>query len=278
MITTRQFDAARQFIYRHGDLLTRRRFAYHFERGPIEAVLDVLACYQNSDGGFGHGLELDILCPDSSGICAEVAFGYLVELGVGQGPLFERGLQWVVSAQTADGDLPHPVDAVTRYPHGPWWKQDHGRILSLAGLLGKLGHCPPEVSRRAAAILERYLPFPQELEVYDYPVALYLRYGDPEGIHRQHLGALEAAFLSMLGTYAWHHPLFFRPGRWEHDGIPASLWEAEAEKAVAALQDDGGVWIERYARLSWWRPVWTVDLLVTLNYRGFLAENEQGPI
>lgn len=260
------FARARQFVYRHGDVLTRRRFAYHFEHGSQEAVLDALACYQNDDGGFGNGLELDLLCPASSGICTEVAFGYLVELKVGEGDIVDRGIHWVVSNQTANGDLPHPPkDVVKQYPHGAWWETDAGRILSLAGLLGKMGQCPPEVSRRAAAVFEeKYLPFPQALKVYMYPVSLYLRYGDLEGRHRQHLAALDAAFGNMLATEAWHHPLFFRYGRWTHEGISAALWETEAQRAIATLQDDGGVWIERYAALPWWRPVWTVDLFVAL--------------
>ena len=50
MITAEQFEKARQFIYRQGDLLTRKRFAYHFEQGSKQAALDALACYQNQDG------------------------------------------------------------------------------------------------------------------------------------------------------------------------------------------------------------------------------------
>lgn len=271
MVTAEQFDQARQFIYRHGDLLTRRRFAYHFEHGCKEAVLEALACYQNADGGFGNGLELDIMCPDSSGICTELAFGYLAELEVRSGALFDRGLHWVVAAQTANGDLPHPVETVKAYPHGVWWEQDHGRILSLAGLLGKLGKCPPEVSRRAFALFEKtYLPFPKELRVYSYPAALYLRYGDLEGTHRRYIAALDAAFENMLRTDAWHHPLFFCHDRWNYAGISAALWAAEAQRALATLQPDGGVSIEQYADLPWWRPVWTVDMLVALKRAGLL--------
>ena len=118
-----------------------------------------------------------------------------------EGALFDRGLQWVVSTQTVNGDLPHPAETVKEYPHGVWWEEDEGRILSLAGLLGKLGKCPPEVSRRASVVFEEtYLPFPAALKVYMYPVALYLRYGDLEGRHCHHLAALDAALVNMLKT------------------------------------------------------------------------------
>ncbi|MCZ6677923.1 MAG: hypothetical protein O7E52_11805 [Candidatus Poribacteria bacterium] len=48
-----QFDKAKHFIYRYGRLLDRKRFAYHFESGSLDAVIEALACYQNPDGGSG---------------------------------------------------------------------------------------------------------------------------------------------------------------------------------------------------------------------------------
>ena len=139
MVTAEQFEKARHFIYRHGDLLTRKRFAYHFEHGSKQAFLDVLACYQNDDGGFGNGLELDVMCSPSSGICTEVAFAYLLEFGINDGPVLECAIEWVLSNREENGDLPHPIEAVKAYPHGNWWKDDSGRIISIAGLLGEMG-------------------------------------------------------------------------------------------------------------------------------------------
>ena len=265
MVAAEQFNKARQFIYRQGDLLTRKRFAFHFEAGSKQAVLEALSCYQNDDGGFGNGLELDVMCPDSSGICTEVFFGYMAELELGEGPLFDRALAWVLSSKRENGDLPHPTEAVKKYPHGAWWEEDSGRIMSIAGLLGRLGKCPPEISSRAAAIFEdSHVPFPKEMGVYSYPAALYLRHGDLEGKHRDYIEQLDAVFPVMLQKEAWHHPLFFCSDRWSHAGIAVALWESEAQRAVATLQDDGGVLIERYAELPWWRPVWTLDMLTTL--------------
>ncbi|MBN2310048.1 MAG: hypothetical protein JXR94_13830 [Candidatus Hydrogenedentes bacterium] len=222
MITSAQLEKARDFILRHGDLLTRRRFACHFENAPKHAVLDVLACYQNPDGGFGHGLELDLLCPDSSGICTEMAFGHFVELDVHDGPLFDRALAWVLAKRTPSGDLPHPVEAIKRYPHGGWWeKQDSGRILSIAGLLGRLGMHHPAVTERAAAVFEQaFLPLPDELPVYSYPLNLYLEYADGAGRYTGHRDRLRAAVPAMLESAAWHHPLFFCHGHWASPYIP----------------------------------------------------------
>jgi hypothetical protein len=265
MLTAEQFGKARQFIYRQGDLLTRKRFACHFEGGSKQAVLDVLACYQNDDGGFGNGLELDVTCPASSGICMEMALGYLLELGISDGPILDRAIRWVLTNRTANGDLPHPTESVKAYPHGNWWAQDSGRILSIAGLLARLGRSCPELSERAAAVYEAtYVPLPGQVGVYSYPLAQYLRYADGAERFSESRSRLEAAFAKMLQKDAWHHPLYFCHNRWDSPDIPMSLWRSEAGRAVAALQADGGVLIERYAELPWWRPIWTLDMLVIM--------------
>jgi len=240
MVTKEQFEKARQFIYRQGNLLTRKRFACHFEQGSTQAVVDVLACYQNNDGGFGNGLELDVMSPASSGIGMEVALGHLLELEISNGPVLERAIEWVLSNQKENGDLPHPVEAIKAYPHGNWWEDDSGRIMSVAGLLGAMGRSHPDISRRAAAVFEEtHIPFPEEIGVYSYPVALYLRYADGADKYSQYLERLEAAFPKMLEKEAWHHPLFFCHNRWDSKDIPASLWQSEAERAIATLQEDG---------------------------------------
>lgn len=279
MLTAEQFEKIRAFIYRQGDLLTRRRFAYHFEGGARQAALDALACYQNEDGGFGNGLELDILCPESSGICTEAAFATMVELGVTEGPVFDRALSWVVSHSTADGDLPHPVEAVKRYPHGEWWaKPDHGRILSIAGLLGKAGKGHPDVSARAAAVFESlYVPFPAKLDVYSGPVNLYLEYADGAEKYAEYRALLRARLPEMLEASAWHHPLFFCSNSWDSPAISQSLWQREAARAVATLQDDGGIALREYADIAsyrFWRPIWSLDMLVTMKSRGLPAVHD----
>jgi len=87
MLTDRLLAKAKAFIFRHGRLLDRKYFLFHFEHGSREAVLRVLACYQNDDGGFGHGLDPDIMCPSSTAVCTEIAIAYLDGLGMTEGKL-----------------------------------------------------------------------------------------------------------------------------------------------------------------------------------------------
>lgn len=286
MISAEQFEKAKQFIYRHGDLLTRKRFAYHFEGGSQQAVLDALACYQNDDGGFGNGLELDVMCPDSSGICTEMALGHLWELNIHSGPLLDRTIDWVMTVVAENDVAPHPIEAIKKYPHGGWWADgDDGnagrdvRIMSIAAFLELMGRGNADLRQCAANVFEAtHIPFPEQLGVYSYPAALFLRHVAASDAYPECRVNLQGKIEIMFEKEAWHHPLFFCHHKWESDDIPASLWRAEAARVIATLQDDGGIFVERYADLIWWRPVWTLDMLVTLKQQGLFDEKQlSGP-
>lgn len=135
MLTDQQFVKAKQFIFRQGRLLDRKYFLYHFENGPREAVLDVLKCYKNGDGGFGHGLEPDVMCPASTAICTEIAMVYLDDLGVTEGKIVDNTETWVIAAQQEDGSMSHPKAELVAYPYAPWWEDDSGSGLALAAFI-----------------------------------------------------------------------------------------------------------------------------------------------
>lgn len=44
------YHRARRFVYKNARPLELAKWQYHFEDGSREAVLDTLACYQNTDG------------------------------------------------------------------------------------------------------------------------------------------------------------------------------------------------------------------------------------
>ncbi len=275
MLSLDQFDKARAFIYRHGDLLTYRRFAWHFEGGSKDAYLDALAGYQNADGGFGSGLEKDILAPDSTGIAAEMALGYLDEMGVNDGPVFEHVHEWIVRNVTESDKLPHLVEAIKRYPHGPWWLgEDKTRLLGVSGYLGKLGKAHPAVSEAAATVFEKNcLPLPDKFTLYEYPAFLFLEH-DPAAERFPDCRAERIPkLLAMLEGDNTHYPLYFCYNRWESGEIEPAVWKSEAAKAVTTLQEDGGIELTKYKQIdsyAAWRPIWTLDLLVILKRKNLL--------
>lgn len=277
MLTSVQLEKATQFIYRYGRLLDRRRYAYHFESGSRQAVLDALACYQNDDGGFGNGLELDVMCPHSSPICTEVGLAILLECDANDSKIADHAERWVLASQRDSGELLHPADDIRKYPHGDWWLgTDDIRVFAIAGLLAQLGRGTEQFYARTAALFQsKYAPFPAKVGVYDSPLHLYLNCVPAAQRFPDERAALRALIPDMLGKAAWHCPLFFCHDRWYSDNISDAVWREEAAKAVATLQDDGGVSIMNYAKLPWWRPVWTLEMLVRLQKQDLLPHGVQ---
>lgn len=272
MLTTDAFGKAKQFIYRHGRLLDRKRFAYHFEGGSRQAVLEALACYQNGDGGFGHGLELDVMCPQSNPICTEVGLAILLECDASASPIAQHAERWVLASQHESGELLNPEDDIREYPHGDWWLgTDDIRVLAIAGFLAQLGRGTEQFYDRTAVFFQaRYSPFPRDIGVYHYPLHLYLNHAPGAGRFAIEQAALRALIPGMLAKEAWHCPLFFCHDRWYSEDIPSATWRVEAAKAASTLQEDGGVLIANYASLPWWRPVWTLEMLVRLQKQNLL--------
>ena len=251
-------------------MFDRKRFSFHFENGSRAAALDALLCYQNPDGGFGHGIELDVLCPASTPIGAEVAMCYLEDLGVQEGEVVDRLENWILAAQQDDGTIPNPEDKIKLYPHGPWWLgTDDIRVFSLAGMLGKWRRGSERFFSRAEEHFSSY-PFPDNFEIYSYPFYLYLRFAPGAEKRVDQLERIRRQIPDMLHKFEDHFPLFLFSYRWVSEEISRDTLETEARKVVEALQDDGGL-KSPYPNLPWWRPVWTLETLIALKRYGFLA-------
>ncbi len=120
------FEKARKFMYRNARPIELARWQYHFEGGSRESVLKALSAYQNTDGGFGHGLEADSWNPHSSPITTwnacmilkevdwqdkkhEMVQGILRYLASGK-DYSETHHQWM-----------NTVPSNNDYPHAIWW-------------------------------------------------------------------------------------------------------------------------------------------------------------
>jgi len=273
MLTPEQFDKAKQFIYRYGRLFDRKRFALHFEKGTKEAALDALRCYQNPDGGFGNGIELDVLCPASTGIGTETAMYYLEDLGVREGKVIDQLENWIISSQMSDGTMPHPEDEIKSYPHGPWWLgEDDTRVFSLAGFLGKWGRGSELFFEKVENYFKAY-PFPEEIGIYSYLLYLYLRFAPGAEKYECRLAGIRHQLPKLLEKFKDYYPLFSSYWSYASDDVSREVLAAEARKMVADLQDDGGLQFA-YPDLPWWRPVVTLEGLIALKRHGFFNINE----
>ncbi len=266
------YQRARDFLER-GRLLERAAAAYAFDDGPAWQVLDALSAFQNPDGGFGHGLEPDLVSGASSAVATAVALRRLVEIDAAPThPVVERAVAW--TQRTIDPHeriwriVPPEVEGA---PHAPWWDQDgleerfrHFVLNPKADLLAQLyalgaiddgwldglaDDVVREVANRVAA--------GESLEMHELigTVALVDAPHLPV-MARRHLYDLLAPLLDAAverDAEAWGdytlRPLAVvrRPGS-AFASVLAELVEAELDFLVAEQADDGG----------WW-PTWSWD-------------------
>lgn len=269
ILTDDQINKARGFIFRNGRLLERKLFEYFFEGGTRQACLKALGAYQNPDGGFGNGIEPDLLCPDSTAIGAETALYVLDILGGYDAGLVDPLVDWIAANQSDAGIIAHPPPNMSNYPHQPWWQRpDDGRILVLAGLLGKWGIDAGEILTKARRYYLTTEP-PEAGNFYGYPQFVYLRTCAAGSHDKARLDAMVENLPALLAAHGDHFPLLSR--YWYHaaDCVPEKVLADEARSFAAALQPDGGVETP-YPDLPWWRPIFTLDGLILLKQCGFL--------
>ncbi len=149
MLSQDGFEKAKGFILTQARPLEQALFAFHFENGSQETVLDALAGFQNADGGFGHALEPDIRLPDSSPMVTTVGFQVMRDVGVsGDQEMVQRGVRFLLDTYDADlGRWPQVPSSVDDYPHAPWWtfnaedaKKEGFRPNASAEIVGHFWH------------------------------------------------------------------------------------------------------------------------------------------
>ncbi len=126
------FDKAKKFVLKNARPLDKALFRFTFENGSVEDVINELVKYQNSDGGFGHGLEPDIRSSLSSPIATTIAFQYLNRLDLEKTPDFvEQALNYFDSTFNKDILQWFSISSeVNDSPHAPWWQFDEEKERS----------------------------------------------------------------------------------------------------------------------------------------------------
>jgi len=120
-LTRDRLEAARQFMRHEAVSLEHALWSHRFDDGPPDAIVAALTPYQNSDGGFGHGLEGDLSTPASTAIATSVGLRHLRRAGVAADhPMVAGARDWLASVAT-DGVFPIIGPEVDQAPHAPWW-------------------------------------------------------------------------------------------------------------------------------------------------------------
>ena len=258
-----QIQRVKTFIFKNGRLLERKLFEYFFEDGDKQACIKALLAYQNTDGGFGNGIEPDILCPDSITVGAEVAMHVLELLDCHEADVIDGLIDWIVTNQNEDGFIDHPPKNMAKYPHQLWWKNpDPERILMLAGVMKKWGIEAPAFYER---VRNFYLTttLPPVDRYYGYPHFVYLKYCGEGKEDKLKLETMIDRLPVFLEIHRDHFPLLSRGWMYARKYVTEGVWAREGRYFLDLLQEDGGV-KTLYPDLPWWRPIWTLNGCILL--------------
>ncbi len=264
-----QIKKVRNFIFRNGRLIERKLFSFFFESGNKDDVIKALIGYQNIDGGFGNGIDPDLLCPDSTAIGAETALYILDILEISNSDIVTNIAKWVVNSQNSEGYIDHPPENLEEYPYQPWWKNpDNIRIFAVAAFLKKFGFEDKNFFSKVRTFYAK-TQIPEEIQIYDYPYFIYLKYLGENKEEKKMLQHIIDQLSSIFKKNKEHYPLFGR--HWYHalDIVDKKVVENEADSFFNGLIDDGGLKII-YQNLPWWRPIWTLDGLIIAKINGII--------
>ena len=277
------FARARDFVLSNARLLDRRLFAYLFEDGPREAVLDALRAYRNADGGFGNALEPDKRCPESQPVDAEVALEILDLVDGADDPMVHDLCDWLDRNADAAGGLPFALPSVNAYPHAPWWRTDPdpppwiNPTAAIVAMLTKWGVDHPWV-RRGTAFCWSRLEEKQPTGFDDLRCAIaFLEQAEDRSRAESWLAKLRSYLLSSaeierdLDAPGYVHP----PLDWAPvpTGFGYRLFEREELSAgladLRSRQAEDGRWPIKWPPIGpgvelEWRGRVTIDALLTL--------------
>jgi len=179
------------YLKHQGRPLEQKLYAYYFENGSKQDVLDALAAFQNSDGGFGHAFEADLRLADSSVIATSVALQKLRELKVpSSNPIVQGVSRYLLNTfDSSHNAWPITPPNVNDAPHAPWWDYDPNNTYRLinprAELVGYLLDYPdlfPQNFRDhlLESVVQHLLSLPDEIEMHD--LLCYIRLSETQNL------------------------------------------------------------------------------------------------
>jgi len=273
-------EKARDFVHAHGVMWERALWDYLFENGPVDKVQQRLACYKNSEGGWGHGLEHDIKAPLSNPLMLEFLLAIIRDTGLPVGGLLEGTPEWLEKIQKPDGSLENPPELLD-YPHAQWW-QDGQRIPdSITGNLLALKLCPPSVREKTRGWVQKnqtlekiqtnnwlfmaYHPHDYFLNEDSFPDLEEYQIAVLENIYACALGHEERGELNKL------FPFFqFATGPESRVAkeAPSGLVDRILDHLESSQREDGG-WEDEHG-LPYWQPYFSTIILLALKRFGRL--------
>ncbi|UCH03600.1 MAG: hypothetical protein JSW05_08345 [Candidatus Thorarchaeota archaeon] len=165
------YSKAHDFVEKNARKIDRAILEYHFEGGSVDAVVESLTEYQNSDGGFGNAIESDLRLGASSPFATSVGLQYCTKIGLkADSPVVQDSIEYLLSTYDSEHDYgTFTFMDVNEEPHAPWWHLEEiappkesswpNPSAELLGYLHRYSELVPDdlleqMNRRALANLE----------------------------------------------------------------------------------------------------------------------------
>lgn len=105
--------------------LERSVFNYYFNDSSGDDILDALETFQNTDGGFGKGIEPDFKLIKSSPMATSIGLRYLSKLDNCDKAqnMIEKSIEYLKATFDSNRNGWYSVPSnVNNYPHASWWE------------------------------------------------------------------------------------------------------------------------------------------------------------
>jgi len=255
------FTGYKNRIFSEGTLLERIVYQHFFENQNKQQALKALRAYQNSDGGFGHGLEHDVRCPSSNSVATEAALFYIDMLSDVQGSIIQDISFWVKHNIQYNGTLLPPFDFY-HYPYKEWWEDDkllRNRVLAIIGNLIRKESISKETYADKLKELVKNSSLELDLSYYSYPFYLYeyATKGSSSPAVRHLLSNID----ELIEENENHYPLFSRYWYWLIPEISYDLLKKEKLRIERDIFRNIN-YINPYPDLDYWDLTFTLDAMI----------------
>lgn len=105
--------------------LERSIFNYYFNDSSTDDILDSLETFQNSDGGFGNGIEPDFKLMQSSPMATSIGLRHLskVDKSDRAQKMIAKAIGYLETSFDCDRNGWYSIPSNdNNYPHAPWWE------------------------------------------------------------------------------------------------------------------------------------------------------------
>ncbi len=267
---------ARFYLYAHGTLWEQALFDYLFGDGPLERLHQCLLCYKNPDGGWGHGMEHDLKCPDSNPMALEFLLHVIRDTGIPIGNILDGTVVWLEQNRNRDGSFRVPSQ-VFEYPLAPWLKKEIDQSIpdSTTGNLMRLGLCSASLAETTQRWVEAHWSPTKVLEnqwlFMAYHAFDYFCNAPETPFNRECKQATLQNIIQCVKTanekqYFTLFHYITDPAAELVQALPGGMVERFLDYLEGAQREDGG-WDDEHG-LKYWQPYNTILILKALRNFG----------